>query len=306
MRGLCWRSECDLPDSKGFGVCEERVHQTGNSTCESTEARETLLCLRQTSTWDWPKRYWYEGPVKQEKVRSGKSPLWSGKISWILSSDDGNPEGHLGRIMACWENLPGRCWRTDQRGQDWKAGEWSHGLAKGLSSHALLRAASPAALRQTPSSKGPTYLFQVISPTPTPWASFPELPMRRWAGEIVRLIAWGSTSPASRGRETFLLWKAWDSSLTTAPRSLLSNGRFPLPLFKFSQQGRPRRPHRALSLPMAPPTEAAEGTLSQGPLHTPWHTHRQKMTLPMQRNTRYGAEPNVMRGGGLVAEATQN
>lgn len=71
---------------------------------------------------------------------------------------------------------------------------------------------------------------------------------------------------ASGGREVFLLWKAWDSSLTTALRSSLRNRRFPLPLFKFSQQKLPRRPHQLSACQRHPLLEAAEGTLSRVPL----------------------------------------
>lgn len=103
---------------------------------------------------------------------------------------------------------------------------------------------------------------------------------------------------ASGGREVFLLWKAWDSSLTTALRSSLRNRRFPLPLFKFSQQKLPRRPHQLSACQRHPLLEAAEGTLSRVPLSVNVlacarvaaraHTHtlrgRRTPTLPMERS----------------------
>lgn len=170
--------------------------------------------------------------------------------------------------MSCWKNLPGSSQRVDH-GDKTGGQESGHG-AQPVGTTLVLGYALPplAALHQPPSSKGTIYLFQVTSTTLAPWASFPELPKCRWAGEIVRLSAPGSTSPASRGRETFLLWKAWDPSLTTAPRSLLSNRRFPSHFSSSPNSGAHAGP-TALSACQWHPLLRLQKGLSQGPLCTP-------------------------------------
>lgn len=97
--------------------------------CKGTEAQENLLSSEADRILEWPRWYLYEGLISQAKVRLGgktknNHPFLAGKISWVLSNN--NEEiirGYLGEIVANWESLLSNSWRTNRRGQDWRAGD---------------------------------------------------------------------------------------------------------------------------------------------------------------------------------------
>lgn len=72
--------------------------------CKGTEAQESLLSSEADSTLEWPRRCWYEGLIKQAKVRLGgknknNHTFLAGKISWVLFNNDGEIiGGQLGEI----------------------------------------------------------------------------------------------------------------------------------------------------------------------------------------------------------------
>lgn len=119
--------------------------------------------------------------------------------------------GILGKSPPSWSMM---------QEDEWKGSTPSHcgdTLAGTLGSAVLLSTVCRGALCQPLQAKVP-----VTSSCPCSLGT----PKCSWTRKMVRLSAEGSTG-CQLERGGFLLWKAWDSSLTTALRILLSNGRAP-------------------------------------------------------------------------------
>lgn len=100
-----------------------------------------------------------------------------------------------------------------------------------------------------------------LPPAPLTAAFFPKLPKHRWAREIVRCTAPGRRCcQQEKGGLPFM--EGLGFFLGNSSKVLLSNGIFPPPTFQALPTGAPTQAPPTLSLPMAPPAEAAEGALS--------------------------------------------